>query len=350
MKWVLMARYCYLKLLLVIYGIIYISKLTWMIKLVNILPNCVRIDNGISMNTLLSTKEVARYLGVNEKMVYALVSEKGLPASKVTGKWIFPLHLVEQWVEANTQNVPEPLAVGSVPDGLLILAGSNDPLLDRAISLHNDRNGQGLAVFGNLGSMGGIRALKQGFCQIATSHLLQSESEEYNFEFISQELLPPPVVVNFCRRRQGLIVARGNPKNIRSASDLVRPGIQIINRKLGTGTRLLLDRELKKANLRTRLPKGYQNEVDRHMDVGLAILSGNADAGPCIQPVAEALGLDFLPWRWERYDLLVLKERFFDPVIQSFLSLLHDGDFPKLCDDVKGYDLSISGKMIFPAS
>jgi excisionase family DNA binding protein len=298
---------------------------------------------------LLSTKEVARYLGVNEKMVYTLVSEKGLPASKVTGKWIFPLHLVEQWVDANTQNVPEPPDTGLVADDLLIVAGSNDPLLDQTISLHNDRNGQGLTVFGNLGSMGGIRALKQGLCRIATSHLLQSENDEYNFEFANQELVPPPVVVNFCRRRQGLIVARGNPKNIRSVSDLARPGIQIVNRKLGTGTRLLLDREFKNAGIQTRLPKGYQIEVSRHMDVGLAVLSGKADAGPCIQPVAESLGLDFLPWRWERYDLLVLKKRFFDPAIQSFFSLLHDNDFRRLCDEFEGYDLSISGNMIFPA-
>ncbi len=301
------------------------------------------------MNTLLSTKEVAHYLGVNEKMVYTLVSEKGLPASKVTGKWIFPLHLVEQWVEANTQNVPEPTVAGSVQDGLLVIAGSNDPLLDQTISLHNERNGKGLSVFGNLGSMGGIRALKQGHCQIATSHLLQNDTDEYNFEFVSEGFLPPPVVVNFCLRSQGMVVARGNPKNIRSVSDLAKPGMRVVNRKLGTGTRLLLDRELKNANIQPRNLKGYPNEVNRHMDVGLAVLSGKADAGPCIQPVAEMLGLDFLPWRMERYDLLITKEQFFDPSVQSFLSLLHDSAFHKLCNEFKGYDLSISGKMIFPA-
>ncbi len=302
------------------------------------------------MNTLLSTKEVARYLGINEKMVYTLVSEKGLPASKVTGKWIFPLHLVEQWVEANTQNVPQPSVAASAPEGLLIIAGSNDPLLERAIGLHNGRNTHGLAVFGNLGSMGGIRALKQGLCQMATSHLLQNENDEYNFEFITQEILPPPVVVNFCRRSQGLVMARGNPKNIRTISDLALPGLRVVNRKLGTGTRLLFDRELKKVNIETRKLVGYNEEVGRHMDVGLAVMSGKADVGPCIQPVAELLGLEFLHWRWERYDLLISKERFFDPAVQNFLSLLHDSAFRKLCDDFQGYDLSISGKMIFPTS
>lgn len=302
------------------------------------------------MKPLLSTKEVALYLGVNEKMVYTLVSEKGLPASKITGKWLFPKHLVAQWVEANTQNMPEPDAAANAPEGLLIIAGSNDPLLDQAISLHNDRSSQGLAVFGNLGSMGGIRALRKGYCQMATSHLLQNESDEYNFEFINQEILPPPVVVNFSRRRQGLVLARGNPKNVKEVSDLGQPGLRIVNRKLGTGTRLLFDRELKASNVQARKLSGYGHEVVRHMDVGLAVLSGKADAGPCIQPVAEVLGLEFLPLRWERYDLLISKERFFDPSVQSFLSLLHDSAFRKLSDEFQGYDLSISGKMIFPAT
>lgn len=301
------------------------------------------------MKALLSTKEVAQFLGVNEKMVYTLIAEKGLPASKVTGKWLFPQYLVEQWVEAHTQNLPSAMAADAMPGGLLVVAGSNDPLLDQAITLHNGRNPQGLAVFGNLGSMGGIRALGQRFCQVATSHLMQEDGEDYNFGFISKEVLPTPVLVNFCRRRQGLVVAKDNPKQLHGTADLDRPGIRVVNRMLGTGTRLLFDQKLKAAGLHTRRLAGYDHEVPRHMDVGLAILAGTADAGPCIQPVAEQLGLHFLPWKWERYDLLILKERFFDPAVQSFLGLLHEKAFRDLAEGLNGYDLSISGKMIFPA-
>ena len=300
------------------------------------------------MGVLWSTKEVARYLGVNEKMVYTLISDKGLPASKVTGKWIFPRHLVEQWVEANTQNVPATRRPLVATDGLLVMAGSNDPLLEQTINLYNARYTDDLAVFGNLGSMGGIRALKQGLCQVATSHLLQSQGDEYNFEFLGQEFLPPPVVVNFCHRRQGYILAAGNPKHIRSTADLGNPGLTIVNRKLGTGTRLLFDRELKAAGIEGSQLAGYDREVSRHMDVGLAVLGGSADAGPGIQPIAELLGLDFVPLRRERYDLLILKERFFDPTVQDFLSLLHEKAFRELAAGFKGYDLESCGKMIFP--
>jgi len=299
------------------------------------------------MSRFLSTKEVARHLGVNEKMVYTLVAEKGLPASKVTGKWLFPQHLVDQWVEAHAINLAA--ADGPVPgvDGLLIIAGSNDPLLEQTIGLYNSLYPEKLAVFGNLGSLGGIRALKQHLCHVATSHLLQEDGHEYNFEIASQQLNPMPVVVNFCRRRQGLVVAKGNPRGIAGTADLKQPGLRIVNRRLGTGTRQLFDHELHGAGLSGAQLNGYPNEVQRHMDVGLAVLAGKADAGPAIQPVAEVLGLDFVPWRWERYDLLIHKERFFIPGIQAFLGLLHEKAFQNLAAGYQGYDTTASGKMIF---
>jgi putative molybdopterin biosynthesis protein len=300
------------------------------------------------MKNLLSTKEVAQLLDVNEKMVYTLVSEKGLPATKVTGKWLFPRHLVEQWIEAHTINYPENGTKLPPYHGLLIIAGSNDMLLDKAINLFNSSNSAHLAVFGNLGSMGGLRALRQNLCHVASSHLLQENGDEYNFDFAVKELDRMPAVVNFCRREQGLLVGKTNPKKIEEVADLARPDIRIANRPLGTGTRLLLDHEFKKAGITGEKIAGYTREFSRHLDVGLEILAGRADAAPAIRAVAGILDLDFLPLRWERYDLMIGKERFFDEGIQRFLSLLHERQFHELAGSLPGYDLSLSGKMIFP--
>ncbi len=302
------------------------------------------------MSELFSTKEVARFLNINEKMVYALVSEKGLPATKVTGKWLFPRHLVEQWIETHTINYPENAGQLPIYQGLLIVAGSNDLLLDRTLSLYNRLDSGHVAVFGNLGSMGGLQALRKNLCHMASSHLLQEDETEYNFDFAFKELDKMPAVVNFCRREQGILVAKGNPKSISTVADLGRPGIKIVNRSLGTGTRLLLDRELKKAGLKGEKIDGYANEVQRHLDLGIEILSGRADAGPGIRAVAGLLNLDFLPLRWERFDLMISKERFFDENIQGFLGLLHEKTFKTLSDEICGYDLSLSGKMVFPGS
>ena len=158
-------------------------------------------------------------------MVYSLVAEKGLPASKITGKWIFPKHLVAQWVDANTINYPVAADSPSVSQAVLIITGSNDLLLDKVISHYNTRFTGNVAVFGNLGSMGGLQALRQNFCHIASSHLLQENGEEYNFEFASRELEHMPAIVNFCKREQGILVRKGNPENIETISDLTRPGI-----------------------------------------------------------------------------------------------------------------------------
>ena len=300
------------------------------------------------MTHMLSTKEVAKFLGINEKMVYTLISEKGLPASKVTGKWIFPRHLVEQWVESSTVNYPQSHRVLPPYEGLLVIAGSNDILLEKTLSIFNCRHPEHLAVFGNLGSVGGINALRRSLCHMATSHLLQENGNEYNFDFLQRQFDRMPVVVNFCKREQGILILKGNPRNIMSVKDLGKPGIRIANRSLATGTRLLFDRELKQAGIAGERILGYNQEVNRHMDVGLEILGGRADAGPGIRPVASLLGLDFLPLRQERYDLLVTRERFFDQGIQYFLSLLHEEAFVQAAEQLEGYDVSKSGKMIFP--
>jgi len=300
------------------------------------------------MNPLLSTKEVSRLLNVNEKMVYVLVSEKGLPATKITGKWLFPRHLVEQWIDTNTINYPQSATDLPPYQGLLIITGSNDPLLDKTIWLFNTLYPGQVAVFGNLGSMGGLRALRQNFCHIAASHLIQDDEEEYNFDFAFKELEQLPAVINFCKREQGILVQKGNPKNIAGVADLAQAGITIVNRPLGTGTRLLLDRELEKAGIRAEKLNGYSHEVHRHLDVGLEILAGRADAGPAIRTVASLLDIEFIPLRWERYDLMVSKERFFDEGVQRFLSLLHDSQFQQIAEALEGYDISMSGKMVFP--
>jgi len=300
------------------------------------------------MRNLMTTKQVAAFLNINEKMVYTLVSEKGLPATKVTGKWLFPKHLVEQWIEANTQNYPDAGTRMPPYQGLLIIAGSNDLLLDKTISLFNTRYPEHLAVFGNLGSMGGLRALKRDMCHIASSHLLQDNEKEYNFSFASEALGRLPAVINFCKREQGLLLAKNNPKNIQCMADLGQQGVRIVNRSLGTGTRLLFDKELKDAGIKGEKIEGYHHTVNRHMDIGLEILSGRADVGPGIRPVASLLGLDFMPLRWERFDLLISRDRFFEQGVQYFQALLHENEFSKLTQDLEGYDVNGRGKMRFP--
>lgn len=299
------------------------------------------------MSKLLTTREVASFLNVNEKMIYSLISDKDLPATKITGKWLFPQHLVEQWVENNTMNYPKHQEYLPAEKGVVIVAGSNDILLDRVVSEFNKSFSGCLGVFANVGSMGGITALRQNLCHIAASHLVQDDEKDYNFQFVSEELRAVPVVVNFCRRRQGLLFRKSNPLNIEGVADLSKPGIRMVNRALGTGTRLLLDNELRKQGLEGQKITGYDYEVGRHMDVGLEVLSGRADVGPGIEAIAGILDLGFLPLRWERFDLLIAKNQFFEKNIQRFLGILEQDLFAEIAEGIRGYDTAMSGKMVF---
>ena len=299
------------------------------------------------MNKLLSTKEVAAYLQVNEKMIYALISDKGLPATKITGKWMFPLHLVEQWIDSQTLNSPT-RGGRDLSQNLLVFAGSNDPLLMRTLSLFAEKNPGHLASYSDLGSRGGISALRQGLCHAACSHLVQDENHDYNFLAAARELEFSPAVVNFCRREQGLLVAKGNPHRLRDIAGIARLGLTIANRPQGTGTRTLLDTALREADVSPDSVSGYQQEMQSHFEVGVEVLSGRAQTGLAIRAVAHLLGLDFIPLQWERFDLLIPKERFFERSLQVFLSLLTSSRFKELAESLPGYDISSSGQMMYP--
>jgi len=296
----------------------------------------------------LTTKDVAELLNVNEKMIYSLVNDKGLPATKVTGKWLFPRRLVDEWLEAHILNYKQNTDNFSSDNGLLLLAGSDDLLLQKTLSLFHAKRKDTVAFFANQGSMGGLISMRRGLCHIGVCHLLQDDDSEYNFSFAEQELDRPPVFVNFSKREQGIIIQKGNPKNINSINDFARDDVRIVNRPLGTGTRLLLDYEIARSDITTENITGYDMEVSRHLDAGLEVLAGRADAAPAIRSVAGMLDIDFIPLRWERFDLLISRERFFEKGIQSFISLLHEKEFRQLAETFEGYDVSLCGKMLFP--
>jgi molybdate-binding protein len=209
-------------------------------------------------------------------------------------------------------------------------------------------NSGDVVLLGAIGSLGGLKALRRGMCHIATSHLAEENENDYNFSYAASELDALPAVVNFCRREQGLIVAAGNPHGIAGCGDIAEKDLTVVNRALGASTRIIFDQQLQEAGIKPARIKGYGNEVAHHLDIGLEILSGRADVGPGIRPAAALLGLDFLPLRWERFDLLIPKDSFFDKSIQQFLALLHEPAFHKLAAALPGYDLSLSGRMLFP--
>ena len=160
----------------------------------------------------------------------------------------------------------------------------------------------------NVGSLGGLVALRDGLCHIAGSHLLDPATGEYTLPYLDRVLGEPPTcaVVRLVHRDQGLIVAPGNPLGSTGIDDLARPGVRYVNRQRGAGTRVLLDHSSGSAEIDARRRStGYAREEPTHLAVAAAVAAGRADAGLGIMAAARAFGLDFVPLAVEPYDLVV---------------------------------------------
>jgi putative molybdopterin biosynthesis protein len=197
----------------------------------------------------------------------------------------------------------------------------------------------------NVGSLGGLGALKRREAHLAGSHLLDPKTGAYNLPDI-RRLLPRTKVrvVTLVRREQGLMVAPGNPKGIRSLKDLARPDVTFVNRQPGAGTRVLLDSRLRKLRLDPKRIRGYEREEHTHMAVAVAVRSGLADAALGIKSAAAALGLDFLPIEVEDYDLVLLRDFAGSEPGQRLLEAVRSDAFRAAVAKLPGYDTSVTGR------
>lgn len=229
----------------------------------------------------------------------------------------------------------------------IIITGSHDLIIDILKNELKENYSPYRILSFNVGSMGGLFALKQHRTHIATAHLLDPYSGEYNLPYLDKMLSDREfTVINLVFREQGMMVPKGNPKHIKDLNDLVREDIRLVNRQKGSGTRILLDYLLKKQNIDPLKVKGYFQEVFTHLVVASAVAEGIADVGVGIFSAAQAFNLDFIPLTKERYDIIVSKEYFSHPRIQSLLHLVRTEKFKSKVLSLGGYDLSKSGMII----
>jgi putative molybdopterin biosynthesis protein len=183
---------------------------------------------------------------------------------------------------------------------------------------------------------------------MAGTHLLNAENGVYNIPDIKRVIPNVPIVlVHLAQREQGIIVPPGNPKGISSLTDLVRNDIRFVNRQPGSGTRVLLDYELKKRNISPTKISGYEREEFTHMAVGVAIASGLADAGLAVRAAARALALDFIPVANEQYDLLMAGDFFDSPRGQLLLTVISSESFKHAVNALSGYNTERAGVVLY---
>ncbi|MBI3090003.1 MAG: helix-turn-helix transcriptional regulator [Candidatus Tectomicrobia bacterium] len=329
----------------------------------------------MSTTPYLTTREVAELLRIHEKQVYALIKAGAIPCTRVTGKWLFPRRLVDEWLVTSSarRGAPPPTAARQT----LLIAGSDDLLLSSLPSLLRRQAPGFILGWACLGSIGGLYALRDGAVHVAGCHLDAAAAGDIPLEGGSgdrgpsqparrslpgQQAAPGTVsgtqdyarrllageatlAVTFAERCQGWIVARGNPKRIARVADLVRREVRLVNRQEGSGTRLLLERCLREAGLERRRLRGAEREVSTHLEVAMAVARGEADVALGTEAAAAALRLDFVPLARERYQLIMQRRTLELPSVQALLEVLRSSAFARLARSLPGYSAQAAGSV-----
>lgn len=294
----------------------------------------------MSQHSYLTTAEVADYLRLKERKVYDLVRQGLIPCSRVTGKLLFPRQSIDMWLMNHLEG--DQASYRPVPN---ILVGSQDPLLEWAMR----ESEAGLATLCQ-GSGNGVQRLLAGEAMLAGVHVIDPATGSYNApQPLGMGGMRDLVMVRWAVRRQGLMIAPGNPKGIESLRDLVRDGVMVGHRQAGAGAERLLHYLLGRAGLApaalalTRYPSLSED------DLALAIHHGEADVGLGVEAAARRQGLDFLPVHEECFDLAMRRRSYFEPPLQRLVAFMREPRFHERAAAMGGYDLATSGEVIHNA-
>jgi len=229
----------------------------------------------------------------------------------------------------------------------IVAIGSHDLVLDLAASALRAEDPAVTLASSNVGSLGGLVALRDGLCHLAGSHLLDPATGEYTEPYVRRVLGGADVaIVRLVHRDQGLIVAPGNPLGLAGVAGLIRPGVRYVNRQRGAGTRVLLDHQLASLGVAPDAIDGYAREEPTHLAVAAAVAAGRGDAGLGILAAARAFGLDFVPVTREPYDLVVAADAMDSPLLAPLWALLHSDRFQAAVTDLGGYSTKEMGRRL----
>ncbi|MFT8395404.1 substrate-binding domain-containing protein [Propionibacterium sp.] len=299
-----------------------------------------RNDDGLSVD------EVAEILQVSRNTVYALKNKGTLNSYTVGRKLRFTYADVQAYISSSKKvHVPETTSPSNRGMDRFVICGQ-DIILDVLSNYVAQAGIDSLRAY--IGSYDALTALYKDSVQVASAHLWDSASDEYNVPYVKR-LLPavPTVVINLTYRNQGLYVARGNPKHLQAWSDLLNPGVTMVNREKGAGSRVLLDEHLELLGADPHEIKGYATEVQSHIAVASAVARGRADVAVGSEKIARQVeGVDFVPLQRERYDLVVKQENFDTRPVQVMMGILESGLLREEFAGLGGYDTSEMGRIV----
>jgi excisionase family DNA binding protein len=299
---------------------------------------------------MMTSREVAAYLGIHEKQVYRLLRQGRLPGTRITGRWVFSRRLVREWIEASSRETMREAAgereatARTVEPHHLIVVGADDLLMQIAQREFNRRHPSLLVTSAAMNSIAGITAVRERRAHVAGSHMLDGDTGEYNRPQVAAAFAGArAILVTLAHRQVGLMVSRGNPRRITGLADVIQRKLRLTSREVGSGVRALQDHLLRELKLGKRRPTGTELSFATHLEVATAIAEGRADAGIGTLAPARNLGLDFLPLTWERYDLVTSDEGFYHRPTQAFFEMVKSDWMRQLVSTLPGYEARETG-------
>ena len=238
----------------------------------------------------------------------------------------------------------------STPEKLqntLVVIGSHDPLLDEVADMMHRADPTVFMSSSHVGSMGGIMAIRRGEAHAGGCHLLDTETGVYNLSFLKKYFPNGGIrLVRCVGRQQGLMLAKGNPLDIKEFADIAKNGVRYVNRQKGSGTRVLMDYLCEQYAVNVSDIYGYEREELTHTSVAAQIANGSADAGMGIYSAAQLYDLDFLPICIEEYDLIIPDHAWETPVVQQLIATLKSPAFREKMLAMGGYTVDHPGEII----
>jgi excisionase family DNA binding protein len=291
----------------------------------------------------MNVRQVAQYLQLNEKKVYALVNEGRIPATRLTGKWLFPRDLVDQWLLESSH--------GGLLTDRLVIAGSDDPLLHRAVTLMAaELQGRALVSYAAIGTQLGLSVLARRRADACALHWgPDTESLQRHPALLRQHVQHKDwILVRLCRREQGLMMAPGLRDETSSVERLFSPEVRWVARQEGAGSQRFLREIIARHGLdladRRTTARAYSER-----DAASAITTGQADVAPGVRAAAGEFGLEFLSIGWEAFDLAISRGIYFRTLFRGLLDVLRGSECQRLAQVFGGYDFTELGNIVWTA-
>lgn len=295
----------------------------------------------------LSVQDVAGMLRVSKSKIYSMIKSGELQSYRVGRKVRFSKSDIKAYIQNSKKEncMQRPETTSPIRNEGFVLCGQ-DIILDILSNYMRQRGAPALRSY--IGSYDSLIALYRKKINVASAHLWDSDTDTYNVPYV-RRLLPgiPAVVVHLTCRIQGFYVAQGNPKNISNWEDFGRDDITMVNREQGAGSRVLLDENLRLSGLFGKDIAGYNNEIQAHLTVASIVASGKADVAIGTEKIARQVeGIDFVPIKKERYDLVFRREDADQYEIQTLLNIIRSPAFKEEFSQIGGYDTKDMGKVV----